>query len=129
MYGWDSPDPKKPSEQPFANGDARQGYRYKVKKGLTTPLPYRVMVPRGIQNLICPGRAVCVERQVPGPVRVMAPCMAMGEASGIAARQVVADDAAFSQVDIQRLRQRLRDVGAIVDERSLPEIRPRGDQS
>ena len=51
-----------------------------VKKGLSTPVPYGIMVPRPIRNLICPGRAVSVERQVLGTVRVMAPCMAMGEA-------------------------------------------------
>ncbi|HUT90024.1 MAG TPA: FAD-dependent oxidoreductase [Thermoguttaceae bacterium] len=129
MYGWDLPDPKKPSAQPFASDDARQGYRYTVKKGLSTPLPYRIMVPRPIRNLICPGRAVSVERQVLGTVRVMAPCMAMGEASGIAARQVVSGGAGFSQVDVQQLRQRLRQVGAIVDESALPKISPRVDQS
>ena len=129
MYGWDLPDPKKPSVQPFATDDARQGYRYTVKKGLSTPVPYRIMIPRPIRNLICPGRAVCVERQVLGPVRVMAPCMAMGEAAGIAARQVVAAGIPFSGVDVQQLRQRLRQVGAIVDESALPEISPRVDQS
>jgi hypothetical protein len=129
MYGWDLPDPKKPSMQPFATDDARQGYRYTVKKGLTTPLPYHVMVPRPIRNLICPGRAVCVERQVLGPVRVMAPCMAMGEASGMAAREVVEAGASFCQADVQQLRKRLREMGAIVDEDALPEIAPRVDQS
>jgi len=128
MYGWDLPDPKKPSKQPFATDDAREGYRYTVRKGLTTPLPYRVMVPQPIRNLICPGRAVCVERQVLGPVRVMAPCMAMGEASGVAARQVVSTGIPFAQVDVQQLRQRLRQVGAIVDENALPNIAPRVDQ-
>ena len=129
MYGWDLPDPKKPSVQPFARDDAREGYRYTVKKGLATPLPYRVMVPRPIRNLICPGRAVCVQRQVLGPVRVMAPCMAMGEASGIAARQVVQSGVAFRQVNVEQLRQRLREVGAIVDQGALPQITPRVDQT
>jgi len=129
MYGWDLPDPNKPSVQPFASDDARQGYRYTVKKGLVTPLPYRVMLPRPIRNLICPGRAVCVERQVLGPVRVMAPCMAMGEASGIAASQVVSRGVGFSDVDVSQLRQRLRELGAIVDENALPEVEPRVDQS
>jgi FAD-dependent oxidoreductase family protein len=129
MYGWDLTDPKKPNVQPFARDDARQGYRYTVKKGLTTPLPYRIMVPRPIHNLICPGRAVCVERQVLGPVRVMAPCMAMGEASGIAARQVIRADVSFGQVDVRQLRQRLRQVGAIVDKSALPKITPRIDQT
>ena len=129
MYGWDLPDPKKPSKQPFASDDARRGYQYTVKKGLTTPLPYGVMVPRPIVNLICPGRAVCVERQVLGTVRVMAPCMAMGEASGIAASQVVSGGGGFSEVDVEQLRQRLRQVGAIVDESALPKIAPRVDQT
>ncbi|MCH5376870.1 MAG: FAD-dependent oxidoreductase, partial [Planctomycetes bacterium] len=129
MYGWDLPDPKRPSVQPFAKDDATGGYQYTVKKGLSTPLPYRVMVPRPIRNLICPGRAVCVERQVLGTVRVMAPCMAMGEASGVAAAQVVAKSRSFADVDVQRLRQRLRELGAIVDEAELPTILPRVDQT
>ena len=129
MYGWDLPDPKRPSVQPFANDDARSGYQYKVKKGLTTPLPFGIMVPQPIRNLICPGRAVCVERQVLGPVRVMAPCMAMGEASGVAASQVVAGDVAFGDVNVDRLRDRLRELGAIVDRDALPDIAPRVDQS
>ena len=128
MYGWDLPDPRKPSVQPFATDDASKGYRYTVKKGLSTPVPYGVMVPRPIGNLICPGRAIGVERQVLGTVRVMAPCMAMGEASGIAARQVVKGDTRFSQVDVHQIRGRLREVGGIVDETALPRISPRVDQ-
>ena len=128
MYGWDLPDVKKPSVQPFAN-DSREGYKYKVKKGLSTPIPFKVMIPRPIRNLICPGRAVCVERQVLGPVRVMAPCMAMGEAAGVAAREVVASGLPFAEVKIDPLRQRLRQLGAIVDENALPKIEPRVDQT
>ena len=128
MYGWDLPDVKKPSVQPFAN-DSRAGYQYKVKKGLSTPLRFQVMIPRPIENLICPGRAVCVERQVLGPVRVMAPCMAMGEAAGMAARDVVAGNIPFTKVDVPQLRQRLREAGAIVDTAGLPRIEPRVDQT
>ena len=128
MYGWDLTEPTEPNVQAFARDDSRQGFRPTVKKELSTPLPYRIMVPRPIRNLICPGRAVCVERQVLGPIRVMAPCMAMGEASGIAARQVVEGGGSFSEVDAQQLRQRLRQVGAIVDKSALPEIAPRVDQ-
>jgi len=127
MYGWDLPDPKKPSEQPFAFDD-QGGYRYKVKKGLTTPLPYRIMVPRPVTNIICPGRAASVERQVLGPVRVMAPCMAMGEAAGMAAAQLAQRGVSFSEVDIPKLREDLRKAGAIVDMDALPPVYPRVDQ-
>lgn len=127
MYGWDLPHPDKPSEQPFANDDVT-GYKYKVKKGLSTPLPYRIMIPKPIENLICPGRAVSVEGQVLGPVRVMAPCMAMGEASGTAAGQVINNKIPFNQVDLVKLRQKLKDVGAIIVSEDLPDIQPRVDQ-
>lgn len=104
-YGWDLPDPKKPSHQPM-EGRAKPG---------VTPIPCRIMLPRGIGNLICPGRAVSVDRDVLGPLRVMAPCMAMGEAAGTAAIQVARENKTFGAVDVQELRQSLHKAGAIVD--------------
>ena len=127
MYGWDLPDPDKPALQPFAS-DTTAGYQYKVKKGLSTPLPYRIMVPRPIKNLICPGRGVSVEGQVLGPVRVMAPCMAMGEAAGVASAQVVKNAVSFADVNVDQLRQRLKEMNALVDRNQLPKIYPRVDQ-
>ncbi len=103
-YGWDLPDPKQPSANP-GHG----------KKPELTPIPYRVMVPRPIVNLICPGRAISVDRPVLGPLRVMAPCMAMGEAAGQAAAQVIARKTRFVDVDTNTLRTDLRKHGAIVD--------------
>ena len=87
----------------------------KVQKALNTPIPYRIMVPRPVLNLLCPGRAVSVERDVLGPLRVMAPCMAMGEAAGQAAAQVVTHKTPFAAVDTNALRTELRKHGAIVD--------------
>jgi len=127
MYGWDLPDPEKPSLQPFAD-DKVSGYTYKIKKGLSTPLPYRIMVPQPVKNLICPGRAVSVERQVLGPVRVMAPCMAMGEAAGTAARQVVKEAVSFSAINVPKLKNDLKNMGCIVETDQLPVIYPRMDQ-
>jgi hypothetical protein len=103
-YGWDLPDPKAPSVNP-SHG----------KKPELTPMPYRIMVPRPIENLICPGRAVSVEREVLGPLRVMAPCMAMGEAAGQAAALALAENKSFAEVNAQALRDELRKHGAIVD--------------
>ena len=125
MYGWDLPDPKRPSVQPLVD---ESGGRFvnKAKKGLATPIPFRVMVPRGCANLLCPGRAISVERDVLGPLRVMAPCMAMGEACGVAAEQIAAG-AANADVDAGRVRDVLRANGCIVDAAALPPIEPRVD--
>jgi hypothetical protein len=105
MYGWDLPDPRRPSHQPM----------HGRKKPPVTPIPYRTMVPQPVDNLICPGRAISVERHVLGPLRVMAPCMAMGEAAGQAAIQVVEREIGFRDIDVDRLREELRDHGAILD--------------
>lgn len=104
-YGWDLPDPKRPSLQPM----------HGVRKAPYTPIPFRIMIPQTVTNLVCPGRAISVERDVLGPMRVMAPCMAMGEAAGIAAAQVVREARSFSTVDMQTLQKALRAVRAIID--------------
>jgi len=114
-YNFDLPDPKKPSHQPL------QG-EVKVSAPELVPIPYCIMVPRPIDNVICPGRAVSVERDVLGPLRVMAPCYAMGEAAGLAASMVVAEDSTFAQVDPTMLRQRLRKAGAIVDVNAISPV-------
>ncbi|MCC2687035.1 MAG: FAD-dependent oxidoreductase [Paenibacillaceae bacterium] len=107
-YGWDLPDPKKPSHQPMTSPEIR-------KKRAYTPIPYRCLIPRPIGNIICPGRAISVERHVLGPLREQAPCYAMGHAAGLAAVQVVEREVPFREVDVDRLRETLRVQGAIVD--------------
>jgi hypothetical protein len=73
------------------------------------------MVPQPVENLVCPGRAISVERPVLGPLRVMAPCTAMGQAAGTAAARVAGGGTAFRDVDVKTLRDRLTENGAIVD--------------
>ncbi len=48
-YGWDLPAPKRPSYNPS------HGKRPEV-----AAIPYRILVPAPIENLLCPGRAFCV---------------------------------------------------------------------
>jgi hypothetical protein len=109
-YGWDLPDPKRPSYQPMhTNKDAP-----KLKR-LAMPIPYRVLVPKPITNVICPGRAISVERDVLGPLREMGPCYAMGHAAGLASVQVVWEGKRYRDVDTEVLRAELRRGGAVVE--------------
>lgn len=103
-YGWDLPHPKHPSLQPYAGIKRRSPY---------THIPYRCLLPIGIENLIAVGRCISCEREVLGPVRVMGPCLAMGEAAGIAA--ALAKDGAFRSVNTDALRARIQAHGGIVD--------------
>jgi hypothetical protein len=52
--------------------------------------------------------------------------MAMGEACGVAARQI-ADGAANDAIDVGALKAELRKRGGIVDKVALPVVRPRVD--
>lgn len=113
-YGWDLPDPMHPSFQPMDDKGC------KIAGGLT-PLPYRIMLPNPVRNLICPGRAVNVERDVLGPVRVMAPCMAMGEAAGVASRLALSERD-FIGVDPALLRQELTAGGVLLSPEKLPPV-------
>ncbi len=69
------------------------------------------MVPRPIRNLICPGRAVSVDRDILGSIRVMSPCMAMGQAAGQAAKQVVGQNVSFADIDVKMLIGELQENG------------------
>ncbi len=79
------------------------------------PIPFGIMVPRALANVICPGRAVGVERQVLGPLRVMAPVMAMGEAAGMAAAHTAQTGIPYASLDIAVLQENLRRQGAILE--------------
>lgn len=105
-WGFDLPNPEKPSHNP---GPGRKGLP-RVK-----PVPYRVMIPRPIGNLICPGRCISVERHMLGALRVMSPCMAMGQAAGLAALQVAKDGVSFAGIDTRRLLQELSTSGMRLD--------------
>jgi len=78
------------------------------------PIPYGVMVPRGVAKLICPGRAINCERVVLGPMRVQGPIMAMGEAAGTAAAMALRGGVGFGGVDADELRAVLAVAGAIL---------------
>ncbi|MDA3925788.1 MAG: FAD-dependent oxidoreductase [Kiritimatiellae bacterium] len=107
-YGWDMPDPKRPSYQPMHDVSK------KISRGLV-PIPFRIMIPQPVSNLLCPGRAVSAEREVLGPLRVMAPCMAMGQAAGIAAAMTVkAESSIFGEICIPVLQENLRKQGAVL---------------
>ncbi len=83
-------------------------------KGESFGVPYRCLTPSGIRNLLVAGRCISTDRQVNGSVRIMACCLNTGEAAGIAAATTAVrrEDDDVHEVDVQQLRQRLRECGA-----------------
>ena len=101
-YGWD------------INQGAGDRDPHSLKRPPLVPIPFSVMIPKGLDNLICPGRSINCERVVLGPMRVQAPIMAMGEAAGTAAVAVVQSQVRFADVNTDALRTSLTAVGGIV---------------
>ncbi len=79
-------------------------------------LSYRCLIPRGLDNLIVAGRCVSAESDAAGAIRVMPPCMAMGQAAGAAAAIAAREDCATHEVKYETLRAALLDGGVYLGE-------------
>lgn len=75
-------------------------------------VPYRSLVPQKIKNLLVAGRCISTTHEAMSAIRVMAPCMAMGEAAGRAAKQAVRRNVQPADVDVHQLQQELISKGA-----------------
>ncbi|MBR1927563.1 MAG: FAD-dependent oxidoreductase, partial [Bacteroidales bacterium] len=70
-------------------------------------IPYRSLIPVGLDNLLVAGRCLSANSMAAGSARVMATCMAMGQGAGVAAAMAAARDSKTRNVDIKELRSSL----------------------
>ncbi|AEY67399.1 FAD-dependent oxidoreductase [Clostridium sp. BNL1100] len=77
-------------------------------------IPYGVLVPVNSENLITAGRCVCADNSAFGSIRVMATCMAMGQAAGTAAAISLQNNCSMSGMDTELLVKKLIEQGAII---------------
>ena len=78
-------------------------------------IPYRSLIPEKIENLIVAGRCISTTHEAMSAIRVMAPCMAMGEAAGRAAKMAVRKNILPSQVNVAALQAELLEKGAYLN--------------
>lgn len=78
-------------------------------------VPYRVMCPRDLDNVLVAGRTMSSDRMANGCLRVMSSCMCAGEACGMAAKYAAdMENVNIHKVDTQVLRKRLMEEGAVL---------------
>ncbi|WP_066190887.1 FAD-dependent oxidoreductase [Gracilibacillus timonensis] len=77
-------------------------------------IPYGCLVSRNIEGLLASGRCISVEPYPFGLIRAMSTCLAIGEAAGTAASLAIKNNIPLKEVDVDRLRNELRNNGAIV---------------
>lgn len=75
-------------------------------------LPYRMLVPQGVDNLLVAGRCASMTQGGQSSGRVTGPCFVMGQAAGTAADLALAADGTGAGVDIPALQRRLESAGA-----------------
>ncbi|MDR1337041.1 MAG: FAD-dependent oxidoreductase, partial [Tannerella sp.] len=78
-------------------------------------IPYRSLLPEGVENMLVAGRCASMNHEAMASVRVMSTCMAMGEAAGRAARIAIRNGVAPSQVDVKKVQEDLIAGGAYLD--------------
>ncbi len=77
-------------------------------------IPYRIMLPKTIDNLLVAGRCVSVDREAMGSIRVGATCGAMGHAAGVAAALSVRLGVSVRNIDIKKVQEELVNQKAII---------------
>ncbi len=77
-------------------------------------IPYRSLVPRGVDGLVVSGRCLSATHEAAAAVRTEPPCFAMGQAAGTAAAMAALERTTPRAVDSGRLRSRLEQQGAFV---------------
>jgi FAD dependent oxidoreductase len=75
-------------------------------------LPYRMIVPLGVDNLFVAGRCASMTHEGQSSARVSGSCFAMGQAAGAASALALAAGVAPRAVDVRSLQRRLEVDGA-----------------
>lgn len=90
-----------------------------LRPGETYQIPYRMLVARGVDNLLVAGRCASATHQGMAALRIQTHCHLMGQAAGFAAAMSLEDGVAPADVDVAKLQRRLVESGVFLDEERL----------
>ncbi len=103
--------PLRPGKDTYEQHRKEFDAELKYAKGESYGIPYRILTPSALQNVLVAGRCVSADRMVHGSLRVMPGCFITGQAAGVAAAMAAAAGQSTHQVDVKQLQQRLKAVG------------------
>jgi FAD dependent oxidoreductase len=85
-------------------------------------LPYRMLVPEGVQNLLVAGRCASMTHDGQSAARVSGGCFVMGEAAGTAAALALSGNSSPRDIAVEKLQQALQRQGAFIGrDQAVPE--------
>ena len=98
----------------FPDGIARMGVYFPdwgpnyLIKGLRYDVPYRCLVPESIDGLLVAGRCISADPIAGNTMRLLVPCLATGQAAGVAAAIAAREGCQPRDVPVEALREELR---------------------
>jgi len=104
------------------SGPGMSEEHYYPEKGFRYQIPYRVMVPLGVENLLVAGRCISTTHVALGSTRVMLTCMALGEAAGAASVLALHEETTVRALPAEVLKRQLRKQDAIIDENGIAAV-------
>ena len=105
-------DPKGSGSTTWEEGNPRH---YALPKGHSYQIPFRILKPRGLKNLLVAGRCVSATHEGIASLRIQSACMVMGQAAGTASALCVRDGIAPDALDPALLRKTLVEQGAYIE--------------
>ena len=75
-------------------------------------IPYRCLMPKGVDNILVAGRSISEDYIAHGAVRAQPNCMSLGEAAGTAAALSSIHGVSTRELDIKLLQEKLQEHGA-----------------
>jgi hypothetical protein len=85
-------------------GSANEGKGYQPG---AYDIPYRTLLPKGMNNLLVAGRCHSADHMAASSTRVSVTCMAMGQAAGTAAALCIETGTTPGEIDGVRVRETL----------------------
>jgi len=82
----------------------------------TYDVPYRILVPRKIDNLLVAGRCTSMDHPALGALRKVPLCIAMGEAAGAAAALSIKAGVSPRKLDVPSLQRQLLAQGVLLSD-------------
>lgn len=88
---------------------------YRPSTGAPYQIPYRILLPSRVKNLLVAGRCCSLDREALAAIRVMPPVFAMGQAAGTAAALSIQTHTDPAAIDVTQLQKLLKQDGAILE--------------
>ena len=96
------------------DADGMKGFHKSVsmkhEDGQSYSIPYRCLVPKGLNNMLVAGRCIGTDREMQASTRVIPCCYITGQAAGVAAAVCVENKTSAVNANINELKKRISEI-------------------